>query len=165
MTFRRVDAAEADQIRALSELATAIVKEHYDPILGAEQNDYMIRKFQSVQGITDQLEQGYQYYFVAGDDGELLGFLAFYPRGKALYLSKLYLLKEQRGRGYSKAMLAFVIARAKDRGLSAIELNVNKQNDEAIRAYRGLGFVKIREEKNAIGNGFYMDDDVYRYTL
>ena len=40
-----------ETIADLSELASAIVKEHYDPILGNEQNDYMIEKFQSPRSL------------------------------------------------------------------------------------------------------------------
>lgn len=46
-------------LEALSRLASQIVKEHYDPILGAAQNDYMIEKFQSVEAIKGQIAQGY----------------------------------------------------------------------------------------------------------
>ena len=45
-------------------------------------------------------------------------------------------------------------------GLSAIFLNVNRDNEAVIRIYEHLGFRKVREEKNAIGGGFYMDDFV-----
>ena len=43
-------------------------------------------------------------------------------------------------------------------GLSAVWLTVNKHNDIAIRAYRGLGFELIGEGVTDIGNGFVMDD-------
>ena len=81
-----------------------------------------------------------------------------------MYLSKFYLLKEQRGKGISKDMLQFVIEKTKEAGLSSIVLNVNKKNS-AIKAYEKLGFIKIGEEKNDIGNGYFMDDFVYKYCI
>ena len=77
-----------------------------------------------------------------------------------MYLSKLYLYKEERGKGYSRQMLDFVIRNARDIGLTFIELNVNR-NNSAIYAYEKLGFKVIRTEKNDIGSGFFMDDYVY----
>ena len=68
--------------------------------------------------------------------------MAFYPRGGELVLSKFYLVKAMRGRGYARRMLDFVLENA-----------------------RALGFVRVREEKNDIGGGFFMDDYVYRYAL
>ena len=51
-------------IAALSALASRIVKEYYDPLLGAKQNDYMIAKFQSPEAIASQMAAGYRYYFL-----------------------------------------------------------------------------------------------------
>ena len=61
-------------------------------------------------------------------------------------------------------MLQFVIANAKKYGLDTIVLNVNRDNP-AVYAYEHLGFVKIGEEKNDIGQGFFMDDFVFAYKI
>lgn len=129
---------------------------------GKAQNDYMLEKFQSVPALRSQLESGYRYFFACTDAGERIGFLAFYPRGNELYLSKFYLQKDWRGRGLAWEMLRFVLESARALGLGAVELNVNRDNDAA-RAYERMGFVRVREEKNDIGAGFCMDDFVYRY--
>lgn len=163
MTFLRVTAQEPELVETLSRVATQIVREYYDPLLGKAQNDYMLQKFQSVPAITEQLAHGYHYYLVT-DGGARLGFLGFYPRGGALYLSKLYLYQEQRGRGYGRRMLDFLRGQADALGLGAIELNVNKYNP-SIAVYERLGFVRIRDEVNDIGEGYVMDDYVYRLEL
>lgn len=160
MEFQTVTLTDERAIAELSQMASEIVKEHFDPIIGAAQNDYMIERFQSVPAIRRQLESEYQYYFVCRDS-ERIGFLAFYPRENAMYLSKFYLYRSKRGNGYSRQMLDFVIQAAKKEGLSSIELNVNR-NNSAIYAYEKLGFKILRTEKNDIGNGFYMDDYVYQ---
>ena len=48
--------------------------------------------------------------------------------------------------------------------LKSEEMNVNKQNS-ACYAYESLGFQVLRSEKNSIGNGFFVDDYVYRLEL
>lgn len=163
MEFQEIPPDDSPAIEKLSAVATEIVKEHYDPIIGPAMNDYMIAMFQSVPAITRQLAEGYRYHFVK-ENGVLLGFLAWYPKGKALYLSKFYLYKHQRGRGYARQMLDFLIQTAEDNGLAAIELNVNRGNP-AVQVYRKLGFSVIREEKNAIGNGYVMDDYVFALAV
>lgn len=164
LTYIPLSRNDPAAIEEMSALAAKIVKEVFDPIIGAAQNDYMIKKFQTVGAITEQLTHGYRYYFVADESGEPVGFLAFYPRGDELYLSKFYLKKEFRGRGLSRDMLSFVTGQARAAGLTAVTLNVNR-NNPAVFAYESLGFEKIREEKNAIGGGFFMDDFVYRYSV
>lgn len=167
MNYKYIDVkyTDAEAIKEMSDLASTIVKEYYDPLLGKEQNDYMIGKFQSASGITKQLEQGYKYYFVRDIDDKNLGFISFCSRKTDLYLSKFYLHKDFRGKGISKDMLKFVIEEAKELGLPSIVLNVNKYNDLAISAYERLGFTRIGEEKNDIDHGYYMDDYVYTYLI
>jgi ribosomal protein S18 acetylase RimI-like enzyme len=82
-----------------------------------------------------------------------------------MYLSKLYLAKEWRGQGIGRAMVAFVAAAARREGLAAVFLNVNRDNAASISFYRHLGFHLLREEKNPIGNGFFMDDFVLELPL
>ena len=152
-------------ITDLAALASEIWKEHYDPILGSEQNDYMIEKFQSAPAIKEQLKDNVSYCLVCTDSGEKAGFVAFYPRDNELYLSKFYLHKSHRGQGMARQMMDFVIAEAKKTGASSVTLNVNKYNDLAIAVYEKLGFKRLRSEKTDIGKGWYMDDYVYEYML
>lgn len=160
MEFILLDLNDADGIREMSKMATDILREYYDPIVGKVQNDYMLGKFQSCAAIEEQLAHGYSYYFVR-DSSQNIGFLAFYPKSDVMYLSKLYLYEAARGHGYARSMLSFVKDEARKMGLNAIELNVNKHNPTC-RIYEKLGFVRLRSEKNDIGNGFFMDDYVYR---
>ena len=163
MVFEYLKPEDVAGIAEMSAMATEIVREHFDPIIGKAQNDYMLQKFQTADAIRDQLVHGYQYFFVS-EDGRTVGFLAFYPQEEAMYLSKLYLYKTERGKGYSRQMVDFVARKAREAGLPAIELNVNRDNS-AVRAYERLGFQMIRTEKNDIGEGFFMDDFVFRLEL
>ena len=160
MEFVSLCREDKENISRMSALASAIVREHFDPLIGEEQNTYMIQMFQRPQAIERQLSGGYRYYFVR-EDGSDIGFTAFYPKENCMYLSKFYLKKEERGKGYAKQMLAFVKEQTKEAGLDAIELNVNRDNS-AVQVYEHLGFSRIRCEKSDIGNGFYMDDFLHR---
>lgn len=161
--FVKLEKEDPNGIDEMSELATCIVREHFDPLIGKAQNDYMISLFQTPGAIREQLMHGYRYYFVKEAEKKI-GFLAFYPKGDAMYLSKFYLLKSERGKGHAHDMLAFVEEETGKEGLHAVELNVNRHNS-AVEVYKKLGFQIIRGEKNDIGNGFFMDDYVFRKTL
>ena len=160
VSFEELFVAEDDKVREMSELASAIIKDYYDPLLGEEQNDYMIEMFQSYTSIKNQLAAGKRYFFVM-ENGRNIGFICFYPTKGAMYLSKLYLQKDARGKGYARKMLRLVRDEALRAGLHAIELNVNKENESRF-IYEKLGFRLLRSEKNDIGSGFFMDDYVYR---
>ena len=163
--FVPVALQDEKKVRELSALASAIVKEHYDPLLGSEQNDYMIQMFQSVPAIKKQLENGYRYDLVCLRNGKDIGFVEYYPKdADEMYISKFYLHKDYRGKGISRKMLEFVIGECRKQGLHQITLNVNKYND-AILAYEKLGFTRLRSEVNDIGHGYVMDDYVYLYKI
>ena len=164
MRFTEVLPGDDGAIRALSVLAAGIIKEYYDPLLGAEQNDYMIELFQSPEAITEQLYHGYRYHVVKDDAGEPVGFLAAYPRKTEWYLSKFYLKADARGKGYGRKMMDFTAEEAKKAGFDTIALNVNRFNP-TVAIYRHLGFTVRREEKNDIGCGYYMDDYVMEYRI
>ena len=145
--------------------ASCIVKQHFDPIIGEAQNDYMIDKFQSVPATSGQIRNGYRYYLVTDGEGALLGFLAFYPREESMYLSKFYVDGKKRGRGIARKMFQFLEEETKKENLSSIFLNVNRDNIQVIRIYEHLVFCIIREETNDIGNGFFMEDYVMKYDV
>ena len=78
LRFQELAAGDTAGIERMSALASGIVKEYYDPLLGAEQNDYMIEMFQSARSIAGQLDEGKRYFFVRLAD-EDIGFFCFYP--------------------------------------------------------------------------------------
>lgn len=163
LAFVPVRLEDEPLVEELSVLASAITRVYYDPIIGKAQNDYHLEKFQSVPAISEQLRGGYHYYLVRLENRDI-GFLAYYPRGDALYLSKFYMEEHSRGHGYGRQMLSFLIEKAKKEGLRAIELNVNRFNP-TVAIYEHLGFQRIREEQIDIGRGFIMDDYVYRLDV
>ena len=73
VSFEEIFASEDSKVRDMSELASAIIKDYYDPLLGEEQNDYMIEMFQSYTSIKNQLAAGKRYFFVK-ENGRNIGF-------------------------------------------------------------------------------------------
>ena len=145
----------------IAALAEEIWREHYTPIIGAEQVDYMLEKFQSPGRILDDIKNDGYVYFTASpvNDNGIIGYCACRPDGEYLLLSKLYVRKNQRGRGVARSFLEEAIALCqREYGLDKIRLTVNKYNDNSIAAYRKMGFQTIDSVKTDIGGCFYMDD-------
>ena len=161
MIYKKIEKTDDKIIKELADFAEGIWHEHYDPLLGEAQVTYMVDMFQSEKAIKDQFEHGYNYYMVCTEEGENAGFMGYYLREKDLYLSKFYLHKDYRGKGISKDMMAFMKERTKEAGFTSFELNVNKYND-AVKAYEKLGLKRVSEEVIDIGEGYVMDDYVYR---
>lgn len=162
MAVQFVRVESDDQIDQLAQMASAIWKEYWPDIIGSEQTDYMVDKFQSASAIKDQMtEQGYEYYVMSDGDTKV-GYLGLQPQpdDERLFLSKLYLYKDARGQGYSSEAFAYLESVCRDRDLDAIWLTVNKNNKKAIDVYKVKGFETVRSQTMPIGEGFVMDDFV-----
>ncbi len=153
------------QIQVVADLASKIWNEHYIPIIGVEQVDYMLKTFQSAVAIERQINSENQEYYLIYHKSEPSGYIAVKYDGLELFLSKFYLLKEKRGAGLGKEGLKFIINRAKELGASAINLTVNKYNINSIKAYEQMGFLNIGSVVADIGSGYVMDDFKMRLEI
>jgi ribosomal protein S18 acetylase RimI-like enzyme len=155
LTFRPA-IAEGD-ISVIAALAREIWYEYYVPLIGRDQVDYMVAKFQSTSAMLGQLSAGYEYFLVQRD-GQPVGYLSIQVQsGHLMFISKLYLLLEQRGRGTGRAIMTFIEDLARERGVELLWLTVNKGNP-AVHAYERLGFRVAAAIVMDIGNGYVMDD-------
>jgi O-acetyl-ADP-ribose deacetylase (regulator of RNase III)/RimJ/RimL family protein N-acetyltransferase len=145
-------------IKTVADLASAIWNEHYVPIIGQEQVDYMVKSFQSAEAMEKQInDENYEYYLI-DHLSEPSGYISIKLMGNELFLSKFYVIKEKRGTGLGKEGLKFVINRAKELIAHAITLTVNKYNTNSIKAYEKMGFKNTGAIVSDIGAGFVMDD-------
>ncbi len=156
--------AEKEDLETVADLAKEIWHEHYDGLLGTSQVDYMLQQFQSVPALSAQLEEGY-FYKLMLKDGKPVGFYGAKPEKERMFLSKLYLRAEERGKGYARIAFDDLCAIARAQGKSSVYLTVNKQNAGSIAVYRKFGFVMIEEVKTEIGQGYFMDDYIMETKL
>jgi len=138
-------------------LANTIWREHYIPIVGKPQIDYMLDKFQSAKAIAEQVEDGFEYFSIFYDR-TLVGYISIKQETKALFLSKIYVLSSFRGKKIGKKAMQFIEQKAKAYQLKSIKLTVNINNTNAIKTYEKLGFINVGPVVADIGNGFVMDD-------
>lgn len=161
--FKPVESKEA--ITKVVFLAKKIWNEHYLSIIGQGQIDYMLTKFQSESAITRQIKEEYYEYYLVYENTNLVGYLSYRVTNQELFLSKIYLLANQRGKGIGKKMLDFITSNAKQSSCKKIRLTVNKYNHESISAYKKLGFVEVDSIVFDIGGGYVMDDFVLEKSL
>ncbi|WP_067148092.1 GNAT family N-acetyltransferase [Pseudotamlana agarivorans] len=138
-------------------LADTIWREHYIPIVGKPQIDYMLDKFQSAEAIAQQVENDFHYYTMVWKT-QAVGYLAIREEPDTLFLSKIYILKAFRGQNIGKQAIHFVEDMAGKCDRDKIRLTVNINNKNAISAYENMGFKIVRPLVADIGQGFVMDD-------
>lgn len=152
-------------IACIAQLARQIWTEHYTPIIGAAQVEYMLVNFQSEAAIARQIADGHEYFIVLADDAASnvqrtpLGYMDIVaqPESTKLFLSKLYVTATARGHGFGRAMFDRAIFIARQRGLKTVWLTVNKFNP-ALQVYLHWGMENKGPVVKDIGRGFVMDD-------
>ena len=147
------------EIAAVARLAREIWQEHYVPIIGQPQVDYMLEHFQSEPAVARQLGQAYEYFLLL-QDGRAVGYTALVPdEGRAsVLLSKLYVRRAERGLGWGKQLLGFVEELCRQRGGQTLWLTLNKHNAQSVALYERMGFRTAGSLVQDIGGGFVIDD-------
>ena len=162
--LRIIPVTNMELVYSVYAVADAIWTQHYTPILGEAQVEYMVEKFLSPEAVTEQINSGYEY-FLFSYDYTFAGFAGIHEKDGQLFLSKLYVDEEFRGIGIGKYMFQKFIEICKMRNLSKIWLTCNRNNTNSLAFYEHLGFLKVREEVTDIGNGFVMDDFILEYEI
>lgn len=150
-------ASNSSDYQTIEILADIIWREHYIPIIGEDQVDYMLDAFQSEKAVKSQIADGFEYFLLNYKD-ETVGYMAIKKEENVLFLSKIYVLKPYRGKQIAKRAMAFINEKAINFNLKTIRLTVNKSNKNAIKFYSLLGFVDKGSIVIDIGKGFVMDD-------
>jgi ribosomal protein S18 acetylase RimI-like enzyme len=156
------------EIEHVAMLARRIWTQHYVPIIGLAQVEYMLERFQSVAAIAQQIESGHQYFFIrpATTDIYAAGYMdvVAQPESNRLFLSKLYVIDELRCRGFGRQLFEHALTMTQRQNFSALWLTVNKLNP-SLQIYLRWGMVNKGSVVKDIGNGFVMDDYQLEITV
>ena len=151
-------------VQLIAQLAKEIWTEHYTSIIGAKQVYYMLATLQSEDAILNDLAKG-KHYLLVESEQLIIGYVGYELQGGQLFLSKLYLKKSERAKGAGRSILEALKEIAQTNKKECIVLTVNKNNYASIAAYQALGFQLIKEQCVEIGEGYVMDDYVFRYPI
>lgn len=160
MNYILTEARKTSDFLAISRLAEEVWHNTYDSIIGAEQVNYMLKKFQNADVIQNDIMQNGYRYLIAKNEDCILGYCGIKPEdNKQIFLSKVYVSPKFQRKGIAKAMIQHLKDEYLPLGYTHMHLTVNKNNHNAILTYQKLGFIKSGELVTDIGDGFVMDDD------
>ena len=146
--------AELTDTAALSKLAYEIWHEHYVPIVGREQVEYMLDLWYNDEALRTQMSDPTRSTkLVENVQGELIGYIQYGRQEEAMFVYKVYIASDYRGKGIGKHLFGQIQHRP-------LTLRVNKNNKDSIAFYKRYGFEVTAEEVLSIGAGFVRDDYV-----
>jgi len=94
-----------------------------------------------------ELERPYARLWVvrAGDAADVSGFLLSWEVADEVHVIDVVVLHDQRRRGFGRALLQAVLARAREMDARLVLLEVRRSNTAAIGLYTSLGFERSGE--------------------
>lgn len=156
--------ASLKDIPLIRSLAQQIWPKAYATIISKQQIDYMMKMMYSESTLQKQMEQNHQF-LIAYNSGLPVGYAAYSEVEPSIYkLHKIYVLQSQQGKGTGKFVVEQIINDIREKGATALRLNVNRYNT-AKSFYEKLGFVITGTEDADIGNGFFMNDYIMEKQL
>lgn len=156
----RIAPVAPEDVERVSALAAEIWWRHYPSIISAAQIEYMLKERYEPSALRAELTRSDLWWDKLVVRAEIVGFASYFLMDQPglMKLDKLYVHPEHQRRGYGGRLIVQACARARTEGCSTLMLAVNKNNRQAIAAYRKYGFRVSEAVVKDIGGGFVMDD-------
>jgi GNAT superfamily N-acetyltransferase len=148
--------------KLIYDLALEIWNQHYVPIIGQDQVDYMLRTLYSESALTNQMKEGQNFTLIYSNEIPI-GYFSISKKGEVSFLHKFYIDSREQSQGLGTKVMNKIITQSK--GEKTIELTVNRQNFKTINFYFKNGFRIKSVEDFDIGNGYFMNDFVMEKKL
>ncbi len=155
--------AQEKDLTTIAQLAHVIWNEHYVPIVGQQQVDYMLGKIYNHESLVEQLTVKNHVFYLIEQDKNPIGFISVSLTGTAdFFLHKFYIDQQKSNTGIGTEVLNLLVKEINPKSLT---LTVNRQNFKSINFYFKNGFKINRVEDFDIGNGYQMNDFVMVRTF
>ncbi|MBQ6560282.1 MAG: GNAT family N-acetyltransferase [Erysipelotrichaceae bacterium] len=141
----------------LSDFASEVFIDYYNDLIGHEQAFYMADLFLSPEAIAKLIDQGAIFKMLMEKE-QPTGFTEYIKEEERVFLSKLYVARNERSKGLGRILFEDCKRYALDNDIHKIYLTVNKYNTPSYEIYLHLGFKVIDAVVNNIGHGYVMDD-------
>ncbi len=146
-----------NELSEVRNLAFRIWQEHYVPIIGQAQVDFMLENMYDLDSLGRQVASGDLFYLIE-DTAQYVGFISIKEsEPNSWFLNKLYVEMGDQRKGLGAAVLKEIWEK---HAVNEMRLQVNRQNYKAINFYFKMGFVIERVADFDIGGGYYMNDFV-----
>ena len=153
--------AEKEELPRIAEIAEPIWHEHYTPIIGNEQVEYMLQNMYSTDALIKQNQEGQDFYFIEKNEEEI-GFIAISKKSEGQwFLHKFYIAGEHQNKHLGAEVineLSVLLQESDDSDSIDIRLTVNRKNYKSINFYFKHGFKIESVADFDIGSGYFMND-------
>lgn len=157
--MKRIRLASTEDLQTIEQLAHQIWWPTYSDFLPHPQIEKMLAEFYTPEALNAQISAGH-HFALWEKEGVPMGFVGFREKplsnppappdteptseNKLMRVEKLYVSPRSQGSGAGTDLLAYVARAAQEKGISTLELNVNRDNP-AVGFYLKKGFRIVEE--------------------
>jgi ribosomal protein S18 acetylase RimI-like enzyme len=160
--------AERHELPRIAEIAAPIWHEHYTPIIGTVQIEYMLKNMYSTDALIKQNSEGQIFYFITENETEI-GFIAISKKSEGQwFLHKFYIDIDYQNLSIGSKVIDEIVSLIKAGDTSKnieIRLTVNRNNFKSINFYFKHGYTIESVADFDIGNGFFMNDFIMKKII
>ena len=136
-----------------------MTKEHLEQIKDILQEQF--DEFWNANVLNKELENPLSDYIVAIENGDVVGYAGLWQPMDEGHITNIVTKKDKRGNHIGSKMLEKIINLAKSKKLKNVTLEVNENNEKAIKLYKKYNFVEVGKRKKYYNN----TDDAIIMTL
>lgn len=160
--------AEKHELPRIAEIAEPVWHDHYTPIIGKDQVEYMLQNMYSTDALIKQNTEGQIFYFITENQQEI-GFIAISKKSEGQwFLHKFYIGMNFQNLHIGGKVVDEMTALIKADDTSnkiELRLTVNRKNFKSINFYFKHGYTIETVADFDIGNGFFMNDFIMKKII
>lgn len=142
--------ATVNDAAAIQKLLQETWKDTYGDHLSQETLDEVYKNWQSIEFLTQQIENPRLYFPLAKAGDELVGLSTTYMPEDTIMMFRLYVSPQHQRKGIGALLLENVVAHFQ--GAKKIQLHVEVMNPKGQSFYKKQGFKEIKREEEKVGN-------------
>ncbi|MGN0526073.1 MAG: ribosomal protein S18-alanine N-acetyltransferase [Acutalibacteraceae bacterium] len=100
------------------------------------------------QGLEEELKNPLARFFVAQNNGEVLGYIGAHNVLGEVYITNIAVFSEFKRQGIGEKLIETLLNFVKEEKAEFVTLEVRKSNDPAIGLYKKMGFKMVGERKD-----------------
>ncbi len=160
--------AQPSDSQLIKELAKQVFPYTYQELLTQDQIDYMMKMMYTPTLLQEKIKTQSERFFIAYKRNEPCGYLSFEKKEpNYFYIQKIYILPQFQGAKCGSFLFQEALHLFKSMCSSPLRvgLNMNKENERALRFYEKQGMKIVGTRKQPIGHDFFMDDYILEIEL
>jgi ribosomal protein S18 acetylase RimI-like enzyme len=142
--------ASSKDVVAIQKLLKETWKDTYGNHLSQETLDEVYKNWQSIELLTQQIENTSFYFPLAKEGDELLGLSTTRMREDSIMMFRLYVSPQHQRKGIGDLLLKNVIEHFQ--GAKKIQLHVEAMNPKGQAFYKKQGFKEMKRAEEKVGN-------------